>query len=402
MTPRSSRATWALLAAIAGVYLAGEVLLAAATEVSDEESPLVSVVFVVMTITYLGVGGLVVTRLPANPIGWLFCAAGLVMGVTSVSYGYAALVLTDGTEPSATGAAAAWVSTWSWSPLLLGVPSLLFLWFPDGRPISPRWRWVAGLVAVGVGCVLLGSALREGGMHDSPAPDVVNPLGVLPRGTAEWISTSGFVLGAFATGLAAWSVVLRFRRARSVERQQLKWFMWAASALPLYLTVGLLHEALTDGDGGIGSELALAASMTVVPVAAGAAILRYRLYDIDLVINRTLVYVSLTATLAASYLCLVLVLRLTLDPLTSGSDLAVAGSTLAVAALFGPLRTRIQFFVDRRFYRARYDAARTLEAFATHLRDELDLESLQRDLRLVVLDTVHPTRVSLWLRESVR
>ena len=402
MTPRSSRATWALLAAIAGVYVTGEVLLAAATEVSDEESPLVSVVFVVMTVTYLGVGGLVVTRLPANPIGWLFCAAGLVMGVTSVSYGYAALVLTDGTAPSATGAAAAWVSTWSWSPLLLGVPSLLFLWFPDGRPISPRWRPVAGLVAVGVGCVLVGSALREGGMHDSPAPDVVNPLGVLPRATAEWISTSGLVIGAFATGLAAWSVVLRFRRARSVERQQLKWFMWAASALPLYLTVGLLHEALTDAAGGIGSELALAASMTVVPVAAGAAILRYRLYDIDLVINRTLVYVSLTATLAASYLCLVLLLRFTLDPLTSGSDLAVAGSTLAVAALFGPLRTRIQFFVDRRFYRARYDAARTLEAFATHLRDELDLESLQRDLRTVVLDTVHPTRVSLWLRESAR
>ena len=401
MTPRSSRAIWTLLAAIAGVYVAGEVLLAAA-EASDAESPLVTVAFVTMTVVYLGVGGVVVTRLPANPIGWLFCSAGLVLGVTSISYGYAALVLTRDTEAGATGVAAAWVSTWSWSPLLLGVPALLFLWFPDGRPHSPRWRPVAGLVGLAVACVLVGSALREGGMRDSPTPDVVNPLGVLSRGSAEWITTTGFVIGALATGLAAWSVVLRFRRAGSVERHQLKWFMWAASALPLYLTAALVNAALTDGSGGLGAELALAASMTVVPVAAGTAILRYRLYDIDVVINRTLVYGALTAILAASYLASVLVLRLALDPLTSGSDLAVAASTLAVAALFRPLRSRIQRLVDRRFYRARYDAARTLDGFATHLRDELDLQTLQRDLRDVVLETVQPTHVSLWLREAAR
>ncbi len=401
MTPRSRRVIWALLAAIAGVYVAGEVLLAAA-DASDDESPLVTVAFVTMTVVYLGVGGLVVTRLPANPIGWLFSCAGFLLGMTSISYGYAALVLTRDMEAGATGVAAAWVSTWSWSPLLLGVPALLFLWFPDGRPLSPRWRPVAGLAVLAVVCVLAGSALREGGMNDSPTPDVVNPMGVLSRTSAEWITTTGFVLGALATGLAAWSVALRFRRAGTVERQQLKWFMWAASALPLYLTAALVNVALTDGSGGLGAELALAASMTVVPLAAGTAILRYRLYDIDLVINRTLVYVTLTVTLAASYLGSVLVLRFTLDPLTSGSDLAVAASTLAVAALFRPLRTRIQSLVDRRFYRARYDAVRTLDEFATHLRDELDLESLQRDLRAVVRDTVHPTRVSLWLRESAR
>jgi hypothetical protein len=150
------------------------------------------------------------------------------------------------------------------------------------------------------------------------------------------------------------------------------------------------------------AELLLVLSLTVVPLAVGAAILRYRLYDIDLVINRTLVYVTLTLCLAAAYLVSVLVLRVALDPLTGSSDFAVAASTLAAAALFRPLRARIQAGVDRRFYRARYDATLTLGDFATHLREELDLETLTRDLRDVVYETVHPTHVSVWLRRADR
>jgi hypothetical protein len=402
MTPRSSRVTWALLAAIAGVYVAGEVLLAAATGASDEP-PLVTVAFVSMTVVYLGVGGLVATRLPTNPVGWLFCGTGFFLGLTSVTYGYAALTLdpTTGDGPPA-GVAAAWVTSWSWTPPLLGVPALLFLLFPDGRTIGPRWRPAVALVAVGLLLVLVGSGLAEGGLANSPSPATTNPFGVIPREVADAITTAGFAVSLVALVLGGSSVVLRLRRARGIERLQLKWLMWSAAPLPLYLAGGLTRWVVSDSSGGWVAELALVLCLVVVPLAVGAAILRYRLYDIDLVINRTLVYASLTIVLAASYLGSVLVLRFTLDPLTSGSDLAVAASTLAVAALFRPLRARIQAVVDRRFYRARYDAARTLDEFATHLRDELDLESLQRDLRTVVLDTVHPTRVSLWLRESAR
>ena len=401
MTARQARMTWALVAVLAGVYVAGEVLLAASG--SRDESSLVTVAFTAMALTYLAVGGLVATRLPTNPIGWLFGVAGLFMGLTSISYGYAALVVdpTTHSQPGA-GVTAAWISSVSWIPPLLCVPALVFLLFPDGRPIGPRWRGVVVMIGAGLGLVLAGIGLREGGLVDSPRPALANPVGLLPLSVAEATATAGFVLSLVSVVLAAWSLIIRFRRSRSVERLQLKWLMWSAGFLPLYLAVGLVTWVLDRRGGDLPGELVLALCLTVVPLAVGAAILRYRLYDIDLVINRTLVYATLTATLAAAYLTSVLLLRVALDPLTSGSDLAVAGSTLAVAALFRPLRTRIQATVDRRFYRARYDAALTLDSFATHLRDELDLATLQHDLRRVVLDTVHPTDVSVWLKGASR
>ncbi len=402
MRPRSRRTTWVLVSVLAGVYVAGEVLLAAAGGVPGESS-LLSAPFTAMALVYLVVGGLVATRLPANPVGWLFCGTGLFLGLTSITYGYTALSL-DPATGTVTGAseAAAWVTSWIWAPPLLGVPTLLFLLFPDGRPIGPGWRWVVGPAGVGLGCVIVGSGLAEGALTNSPSPATANPLGLLPRGLADGITTVGFALSLVALVLAGCSLVLRLRRSQGIERQQLKWLMWSAGLLPVYLATGLVRWVLDARSGGLLAELLLAACLSVVPLAVGAAILRYRLYDIDLVINRTLVYAALTATLAAAYLTSVLVLRVALDPLTSGSDLAVAASTLAVAALFRPLRSRIQATVDRRFYRARYDAARTLDSFATHLRDELDLATLQHDLRRVILDTVHPTDVSVWLKEAAR
>jgi hypothetical protein len=402
MTPRSARATWALLAALAVAYVAGEVLLAA-DDSGTGESPVVSVSFTAMALVYLAVGATIATRLPANPVGWLFCAAAFFLGLTSLTYGYAAVALDVATgEGPEAAVLAAWTTSWSWTLPLLGVPVLLFLLFPDGHPLGPRWRWVVGLAVLGLACVVVGTALAAGSLDNSPVPRAQNPVGLLSRATADALTLVGFVLSLVALLLAATSLVLRLRRSRGEQRQQLKWLMWSAGLLPIYLAVGLVRWATGGGSGGVLAEVVLAACLTVVPLAVGAAILRYRLYDIDVVVNRTLVYGALTVTLAAAYLTSVLALRLALEPLTGGSDLAVAASTLAVAALFRPLRSRIQVVVDRRFYRDRYDAARTLEAFTGHLREELDLESLQHDLREVVRDTVHPTRVTLWLRGTPR
>jgi hypothetical protein len=396
MRPRSRRLTWTLLAACSVLYVA-------LGEAAADDPVLVSVAFTAMTLVYLGVGGLVATRLPRNPVGWLLAATGFFIALTSVTYGYAEATLehVSGEGPRLE-VAAAWITSWSWVPPLLGAPPLLFLLFPDGRPPSPTWRPVAWVTAAGLVCVLTGSALAEGGLGNSPNPATQNPLGILPGDLADGITTFGFVLSIVSLVLAGASLVVRLRRARGIERQQLKWLMWSACPLPVFLATGLVRLAIDSSSAGPVAEIVLVACLTVVPLAIGVAVLRYRLYDIDLVINRTLVYGLLTAMLAAAYLISVLVLRLALDPLTGSSDLAVAASTLAVAAVFRPLRTRVQATVDRRFYRARYDAARTLDSFATHLRDELDLATLQHDLRRVVLDTVHPTDVSVWLREAGR
>jgi hypothetical protein len=256
--------------------------------------------------------------------------------------------------------------------------------------------------------------LRPGELVEAPVEGMRNPIGLEalegPLNVLLALSLPFFPIGLVA---AAASLAFRFRRSRGLERAQVKWLATAGAVVAAVyvatVTSTLVTELLADNRDANVPPLAVrllentsVLTFGLLPWAIGAAILRYRLYDIDLVINRTLVYAALTATLAVAYLTSVLVLRVALDPFTGGSDLAVAASTLAVAALFRPLRSRIQSLVDRRFYRARYDAARTLETFAAHLRDELDLESVQRDLRGVVHDTVQPTQVSLWLRGSAR
>ena len=279
-------------------------------------------------------------------------------------------------------------------PTLLGGTALLFLLFPAGRLPSRRWRplvWLIGAVTL---AYVLATALNPGPLYYLPGVD--NPLGVEGADAVLGAIVDGAGTVAIVTILAAVaSLVARFRRSRGQERQQLKWLVYAAALLFLSAPVQPLLSELEVAGVAI-SDMVFGALIALIPIAVGIAILRHRLYDIDLVIRRTLVYATLTATLGAAYLGSVLLIGLAVGR----SGFAVAVSTLAVAALFRPALSRIQAVVDRRFYRRRYDAGRTLEAFGGRLRDELDLETLTADLRGVVRETVQPAHVSLWLRRA--
>jgi hypothetical protein len=341
-------------------------------------------------------GALVASRVPRNPVGWLLCSGALAFTVGGISVTISELALRDGWHgPVVTSAA--WVGTFVW---MLGVgPAATFvlLLFPDGRLPSRRWRPIAWLAGAALAVITIGIALAPGRIEDT---NVTNPIGVLALADELAVVESAGLVALFACILASCaSLVVRYRRSGPEQRQQLKWLAWSLPLVLTWLFSSIVVEMWLGGDAGADvSNLLLAIGLSVVPVAIAIAILRHRLYDIDLVIKRTLVYGALTATLLVTYLALVLVLQVGLSPVTSTSDLAVAGSTLAVAALFRPLRARIQAGVDRRFFRSRYDAVRTLDAFAGQLRQEVDLESVRTDLRRVVSETVQPAHISIWLR----
>ncbi len=339
------------------------------------------------------VGAVVASRRPRNPIGWILEAIALLTALGGLLAGYTATA--DDPAP-----VAMWLDDWI-SDLWIGLVGVAIpLLFPDGRLPSPRWRRWAWLAAAAFAVGVLSRALGDRVLETEAPGTVRNPYalpGAAGDAAAALTSMTGALIVA-ATGIAFAALIVRLRRSRGVERQQLKWFAYIASLMLgalLLAAVSLLDsERLGDNVGTAGWFVFLAIATFGLPLAIGAAILRHRLYDIDVVINRTLVYGALTATLGATYLGLVLLLGLTLGT----SDVAIAISTLAVAALFRPLRARIQGAVDRRFFRRRYDAARTLEAFGGRLRDEIDLEALGADLRGVVRETVQPAHVSLWLR----
>jgi hypothetical protein len=386
------RLAWSAWAVAVLLAVATTVLLLLAGDVKGQNAAFDAVLAVVL-LTFPTVGAVIATRQPGNAIGWLFCAVGVPFALTSCCYAYAsyALVTAPGTLPG--GEIAAWLSSWVQFPPLFGAPALLFLLFPHGTLLGPRWRGAVWLTAAAMVGFAAAPALRPGPMPDAAVKGTVNPVGI--DGAGPILDTVGAVAGACALLsllLAAASLVVRFRRSRGAERLQIKWFALAAALFTVACALGFSVFAQND----VAFGLVIVGSFSAIPLAAGLAILRYRLYDIDVVINRALVYGALTATLGATYLALVLLIGLAVGR----SGFAVAVSTLAVAALFGPARARIQAVVDRRFYRRRYDAGRTLEAFGARLRDELDLETLADDLRGVVRETVQPAHVSLWLRSG--
>jgi hypothetical protein len=347
-----------------------------------------------LTVSFSVVGALIASHRPENPIGWIFLAVGFLQWFLSTADQYAiyALLTNPGSLPL--GGEASWLGQWIWAPGLGLILVFLPLLFPDGHPPSPRWRpvgWLGGLsigLAVVSSAILLwperGPALVTGDENPSHVVQVLVVFVALPL---MLLAGVGAVISLF----------VRFHRARGDERQQIKWFASAAALTLVWILV--FGQSTLRGLPGVIVDLSALLVVPSIPIATGIAILRYRLYDIDRIINRTLVYGSLTVTLVALYFGGIVVLQRMFILLTGQqSTLAVVASTLLIAALFTPLRRRIQGFIDRRFYRSKYDARKTLEAFSAQLREETDLNALSEDLVGVVRETMQPAHVSLWLR----
>jgi hypothetical protein len=342
-------------------------------------------------LAFPAVGALVAARQPHNPVGWQLLALGglITLAFSSDAYARYTLATAPGSLPA--GLLVAWAGGLAFAPIAWILLMLVPLYFPTGRLLSPRWRLVAWAGAAFMVLAIVGNGLRPDAVEVSGIGVVRNPLAVPSAahlgGVLITLALPFLVLGI---GGAVAAVVVRFRRAGGVERAQLKWFTFAVALTPLPFIAN-------DAAPRIANAL-FAVILPLVPVSIGIAISRYRLYDIDRLINRTLVYGLLTAVLGLGYVGAVLLLRPLFSAVTGTSSLAVAASTLAMAALFRPARRRIQHAVDRRFNRRSHDAARTIAGFSARLRDELDLDSLSAELLAVVDQTMQPTKVSLWLR----
>jgi hypothetical protein len=333
----------------------------------------------------------VATRRPRHPVGWLLLAMGLSIAVHDLTYSYTryGLVVRPGALPGAAylaglnnGVVVQWIAC----------AGFVLLLTPTGRLPSPRWRWWARIAAAAAGLWLLGSIVDPAPLRPE-YPDIANPLGVPALSGALDLLVFAALIVLVSLIVGAVSLLLRFRRARGVERLQLRWLIWGAVVASLALVVAIASLIVNDDFALL--TVALGVSATMFPLATGAAILRYRLYDLDRIISRTVAYGLLTILLGLGYAAVVLGLgRL----LPEGSSLVVAAATLAVAAVFQPARRRVQDLVDRRFNRRRYDAARTMAAFRGRLREQVDLDTLTAELLAVADRTVEPTTVSLWLR----
>jgi hypothetical protein len=348
-----------------------------------------------LAIGYSVIGAIIASRLPKHPIGWICCAIGFIAAVDHFGGEYAVYALVAQPHPLPGGMAMLWLQDWFWM-LFIGLIVFLLLLFPTGRLPSSRWQPFAwGSVVVILVAVILtastplpssGSEIR-GSFEEPPSP----------------VQFSVLLLGL----VAAVSVVVGRRNATGVERQQIKWLLYAApiSFFGSSLKIAVVYFMQIEGPWGLWiSYILVAVGGLSGPIAIGVAILRYRLYNIDVLINRTLVYGSLTALLAAVYFGGVTATQAIVRVLTGQEQqpqLVVVVSTLVIAALFNPLRRRIQSFIDRRFYRRKYDATKTLEAFSAKLRDETDLDALSDDLVGVVRETIQPSHVSLWLRPEL-
>jgi hypothetical protein len=395
---RRARSAWVA----GGLFATGMVLLGATLVMGflrgDEGPDLIplrtDLVWLFSLALFVPLGTLVAWKHPRNPVGWLILVIGLSEVLTKFTFEYAAraLVIDPGSLPG--GGVASLLSVTVWAPEIMLLPLMLLL-FPDGKLPSRRWA-VVGVIPL-VWIVLTGALGVAMWPHRGARllSDIENFEEV--EGLAT-VTFGGYPVVMLCLALALFALILRFRRARGDERQQLKWVALVAGIAGTLIVVSdLVLPAVGVESTAIGVLSETVGGPGSFAIVATIAIMRYRLYDIDLIINRTLVYGALTALLAAAYLGSVVTLQ-SVIPGADDSDLTIAGSTLAVAALFGPLRSRVQGFIDRRFYRRKVDAQRTLESFSSRLRDDVDLDHLRADLLHVVEETMQPAHASLWLR----
>jgi hypothetical protein len=402
--PRVALAVAAWLAAVALALISLVLLAVGSSGIAGENSPgwLMAAVYLAY-VPLPTVGAFVTLRRPGNPIGPLLLVAGLSVFAWFSSSAYATYALVIRPDQPG-GLIALWIS--GWVPFGYAYVLLVFvpLLYPDGRFLSRRWRvigWLAGAlwIAQSLGAAFGRPVLQLGGVGTS-AP---NPLAVAGLAPIDVLNNPlGVPLGFMFLAISWAAVVIRFRRSRGIERLQIKWFFYAVGVVLLAFAV-LFPLAFTGS--AISSEIFFFTfnfSFMLIPLAVGVAILRYRLYDIDHLINRTVVYAVTTGSIGLIFFGGVVTLPALLRPLISGSEVAVAVSTLACFALFQPLRRRVQSAVDRRFYRSRYDATRTLDAFTVRLGDEVDLDAVRADLVEAVQRTVQPAHASVWLRPEKR
>jgi hypothetical protein len=352
--------------------------------------------FLVLSLTFAGVGATVAWRVPGNRIGWIFCLTGILCGITVLAWAYAdyGLNVTSGAPPGLAVAAG-----FPGEPVepFLGFAMLVF---PDGRLASRRWRPVAALLGLSMALLFVSDVVRPGALNH-PFRSASNPFGVAGVGDAvRAMNAVGWGLVPAGLVLAAASLIVRLRRARGVVRRQLELVVGVGALLAVVAAVDM-STWLIWPDGNLQTRMGvMGLGFSALPVATGVAILRYRLHDIDVLVNRTVVYTVLVASLAAVYLSGVYVVQAILRSVSGGqsSTLAVTASTLLVATAFQPLRRRIQAAADRHCYRSRYDAGRTLEGLAMRLRRQIDLESTRGEVLAAVHDTLHPAHATLWLR----
>jgi hypothetical protein len=393
---RAHRLVWAIVGLTVAVDAA-----AVALGILDRsvQSLTATWMFTIVTIGFASLGALIVSRQRGNAFGWLFITLAVFLSVPhNLLQNYAVYALVVAPDPQLGGKVAFWLSSQALDGMFVLLMTLLLLLFPDGRPLTPRWRPVVWCAVLGAICTL--SQGFTDFTSEPPLGGISNPLVVTGTGATALrvIAVAGFAptLIGFFGGVA--SMVLRFRRSAGVERQQVK---WVVAGVVLVAVMIVFSTALRLAGGPDYSALTFVAAIVLFPTVMGVAILRYRLYDIDVVIRRTLVYACLIAVLALLYFGGITILGAAFRSATGESGtLAVTLSTLIVAVGFQPLRRRIQHAIDHRFARRAYDAEAAVRAFTGRLREQIDLDVLSHELVGVVDDTVQPRHASLWLRPS--